>query len=526
NGTEYACCFARDIREQKLAELVLRESEQRLQSILDNSPAAIYLKDPQGRYLLVNCQYERSCHVTQEQIVGKTDYEIFPKEIADRIVSNDKRVLEAGQALEFEEAILLPDGMHIFISQKFLLYDSTGMSYGVCSISTDITKRIQTEESLRDSQRFIQQITDTAPTMIYIFNPNQMRNTYLNRYGIDFFGKTPQEIRTLGKQFFVEVLHPDDLWKLDELNERFAKAEDGEILENEFRMRNAKGEWRWLHASDIVLSRTEAGLPEQILGTAIDITEQKQTEEIRHAWQAEKALRRFQLHFFSRVSHEFRTPLSTILGSAQILESSSESWSGSKLLRNIQRIKSAAKHLTQLLDDILTLNRAEAGKLDIHPQPIEIEKFCQRLVEEMRIQANSQISLNFSSESRAKQVICDEKLLRSILTNLIANALKYSPQGSEVEVVLTNEEEAVILQVKDHGIGIPQDDQNHLFELFYRGKNVENIPGTGLGLSVVKKCLDLQGGKIAIASEVGKGTTAIVTIPIHPATVTIPHDRS
>jgi PAS domain S-box-containing protein len=254
-------------------------------------------------------------------------------------------------------------------------------------------------------------------------------------------------------------------------------------------------------------------LPGLHLSVLRDITERKQAEEIRLAWEAQKELTRVQLHFFSMASHEFRTPLGAILGSAQILESAAQSCSDSKRIKNIQRIKAAAKNLTQLLDDILTINRAETGKLAVKPRPIDLEKFCQNLVEEMQLIAGSKTPITFVSQGQCQKASLDEKLLRYILTNLLSNAMNYSPQGGDIQLALTCERKAVTFQIKDHGIGIPSEDQNHLFELFHRGKNIENIPGRGLGLSVVKKSVELQGGKISLQSQEGVGTTVTVTIP-------------
>lgn len=314
-------------------------------------------------------------------------------------------------------------------------------------------------------------------------------------------------------------MHPDDFTKLGQFIERFTKAKDGEVLENEFRMKNTCGEWRWFHSWEVAFTRTVEGIPEQILGTTVDITEQKRAEEIGRALEAEKELRKRQLRFFSMTSHEFRTPLSTILGSAQLLKSCAQAWPEEKRLRNIHRIETAAKNMTQLLDDLLTINRAESGKLEFNPHPIDLEQFCHRLVEELQLNVNSKNQITFVTQGQCPKVSLDEKLLRSILINLLSNAIKYSPQGGEVHLALMCEREEAVFQIQDSGIGIPKEDQEHLFELFYRGKNIENISGTGLGLSVVKKCLELQGGKIYLDSEVGVGTTVTITIPLTSASL-------
>jgi signal transduction histidine kinase len=168
--------------------------------------------------------------------------------------------------------------------------------------------------------------------------------------------------------------------------------------------------------------------------------------------------------------------------------------------------------MVQLLDDILIINRAEAGKLEFNPNSLDLKKFCRQFIEEIQLSAGSQYSLNFNCNSKDVHAFLDEKLLRSILANLLSNAIKYSPQGGQVKTSLTLDKENITLQISDQGIGIFPEDQKQLFEPFHRGKNVQNISGTGLGLVVTKKCVDLHGGTISLQSEVGKGTKITVIL--------------
>lgn len=253
-------------------------------------------------------------------------------------------------------------------------------------------------------------------------------------------------------------------------------------------------------------------LSENALDIRRDITERKRTEEIRQILEKEKELSQLQLHFFSLASHEFRTPLSTILMSAQLLQHFNGEWPQAKKLRNVQRIETAAKNMIHLLDDILTINRAETGKLEFNLKLLDLEKFCRNLVEEMQLTASNRYTITFSSQGSCKNAYMDEKLLRSILSNLLDNAIKYSLQSSNVHFTLVGEQGKATFRIQDEGIGILPADQQQLFEPFYRGKNVDSIAGTGLGLTVVKKCVDLHGGKITVDSEVGVGTTFTVTL--------------
>ncbi|NJK27571.1 MAG: HAMP domain-containing histidine kinase [Coleofasciculaceae cyanobacterium SM2_3_26] len=169
--------------------------------------------------------------------------------------------------------------------------------------------------------------------------------------------------------------------------------------------------------------------------------------------------------------------------------------------------------MTQMLDDVLTLGRAESGRLGFNPTPSNIIQFCQSLVEELKLGQGREHIITFTHAEVSQEVRFDEKLLRHILSNLLSNAVKYSPKGSTITFHVTCEADKIIFRIQDAGIGIPLEDQKTLFDSFQRGKNVGNIPGTGLGLAIVKRSVDLHGGRIALHSEVGMGTEFTVMIP-------------
>ncbi|HEY9607265.1 MAG TPA: ATP-binding protein [Allocoleopsis sp.] len=243
--------------------------------------------------------------------------------------------------------------------------------------------------------------------------------------------------------------------------------------------------------------------------------QRQKVETLQRTLVQEKELGELKLRLFSMVSHEFRTPLSVILASSQLLGEILQGSVESSQLKNLYRIQSSAKLMNQLLTDILTLTRAEAGKLEYRPDSLDVEEFCLNLVEDVQFVCMTSHSIKFISNGRCTRTHLDEKLLYSILSNLLLNAIKYSPQGGNIHLVLTCEAEATIFQIKDEGIGIPLEEQQKIYEPFYRGQNVENIVGSGLGLAVVKKCLSLHHGDITVESLVGVGTTFTVRIPRH-----------
>ena len=243
--------------------------------------------------------------------------------------------------------------------------------------------------------------------------------------------------------------------------------------------------------------------------------QRQKVETLQRTLVQEKELGELKLRLFSMISHEFRTPLSVILASSQLLGEILQGSVEPSQLKNLYRIQSSAKLMNQLLTDILTLTRAEAGKLEYKPDSLDVEAFCLNLVEDIQFVGMTSHSIKFVSKGHCTRIHLDEKLLYSILSNLLLNAIKYSPQGGTICLILTCDSEATIFQIKDEGIGIPIEEQQKIYEPFYRGQNVENIVGSGLGLAVVKKCLSLHQGDITVESLVGVGTTFTVRIPRH-----------
>lgn len=253
---------------------------------------------------------------------------------------------------------------------------------------------------------------------------------------------------------------------------------------------------------------------DSVIFVARDITEQHRAEEeLARTLEKEKQLNELKSRFVSMTSHEFRTPLTTILSSTELLQSHSYKWGEPRDLKHLERIHTAVERMTELLNGVLVLSRAEAGRLEFHPQPLNLEQFCRDLVEDLQSSAPEH-QLLFSLTGNCTQVAMDEKLLQHILPNLLSNAIKYSPRGGSVRFEVTCTNTSVCFQIQDQGIGIPTADLPHLFESFHRAKNVGNISGTGLGLAIVKKSVDLHGGTISVTSEVGIGTTFIVILPL------------
>jgi signal transduction histidine kinase len=228
--------------------------------------------------------------------------------------------------------------------------------------------------------------------------------------------------------------------------------------------------------------------------------------------QREQQLNELKTRFVSATSHEFRTPLTTILSSSQMLASYGERWDAERRRTHFDRISSAAHHMTEMLEEILLIGRAEMGVLAPSPVALDLHEFCKALIETLsRAHArHGAIELDFSGD----QTVClDRRLLTHVLGNLLENALKYSEPPTSVSLCVAVESTAVRCVVGDRGVGIPEPDLPHLFDSFYRGQNVGSIAGSGLGLAVVKRAVDVQGGTIEVQSRGGGGTTVSVWLP-------------
>jgi signal transduction histidine kinase len=219
-------------------------------------------------------------------------------------------------------------------------------------------------------------------------------------------------------------------------------------------------------------------------------------------------------HYFTMASHEFRTPLSVIQNSAELLQNYSSQLSDEKKQQGFQRIQSAVNSMSQILEDILVLGNVECCKFEFERSQVDVIDFCRELIEALQWNHRTAHTFIFNSSDELIHAQLDEKLLWHILNNLLSNAIKYSPEGGQITLTLAKQEQEIWFQIEDEGIGIPSNHLMHLFEPFQRANNVGQIPGTGLGLTITKRAVDLHQGQIEVASELGKGTVFTVKLPI------------
>jgi signal transduction histidine kinase len=220
-----------------------------------------------------------------------------------------------------------------------------------------------------------------------------------------------------------------------------------------------------------------------------------------------------QTRFISTTSHEFRTPLSAVLSSTELLQRYGAKWNDDKKKEHYNRIIESVEYLTKLLDDVLTISRSETGKISFKSESVDLFQLISDCEKDNKslLTEKHEFRLNYNLEE--KEYNLDRKLMRFIFSNLLSNAAKYSPEGGKIEMTINQNQQQLIIEICDEGIGIPLEEVDKIFDSFYRTKNTGTIEGTGLGLAIVKRSVNLHGGEIKVKSELNKGTTFTVTIP-------------
>ena len=286
----------------------------------------------------------------------------------------------------------------------------------------------------------------------------------------------------------------------------------GSVREVECQARNWQGTVGTLLLSAEII---EINRQPHVLGFGIDMTQRKQAEaELLRTLAIEKELSQLRSQFVSIVSHEFRTPLGIIQSSAEILKDYLDQLDSAEREDHLRSICNNTRRMASLMEEVLLLGRLDAGRMQFKPAPLDLQIFAERLVDEVLSATNRRCPVKLSLSERPSQIHADERLLRHIFTNLLINAIKYSDIGRMVEFEVGCAGAETVCVIRDQGIGIPEADREWLFNAFHRGRNVADRPGTGLGLVIVKRCVDLHGGRIEVQSKPGEGTAVTVKLPV------------
>jgi PAS domain S-box-containing protein len=378
-------------------------------------------------------------------------------------------------------------------------------------LQAEIIQRQQAEKNLQESEQRFRQLAEHIHEVFWLSDLQTAKILYISPAYEEIWGRSCQSLYEQ-PQSFLDAIHVDD--KQLAIN-CFEKQKLGDRTDVIYRIIKPDNSIRWIRDRSFPILN-ELGQVYRVAGIAADITEAKRVEEeIFNTLQREKELSELKSSFISMTSHEFRTPLSTVLLSAEMLEHYTDKLSLDRKQKLFQQIGTGIGRMVQLLDDVLSINKADAGKVELNPVSVDLEYFCQEILAEMQLTAGNKHTIVFAISGNCSKAMIDETLLRHILNNLLSNAIKYSPEGGQINFQLSCQNFEATFVIQDFGIGIPVEDQKRLFESFHRAKNVGNIHGTGLGLSIAKRMVDLHQGTITVESEVGVGTKFIVTIPLN-----------
>jgi PAS domain S-box-containing protein len=552
-----------DIHEIKMKERVLQESEARFRNIVEHSNEIIYTLALDGIITFVSPAWQELLGHTPESVTGKNFLEFLHADDVPAIMARMATVLHTGDSVRgLEYRVRHANGeWRWHRTSGSLVKSASGEAAYYAGIAQDVTERRQYHAQLESLNESLEQRVAERTAELERLN-NELQTQLKERRRIE----ANLEHNELSLSALIEATD-DSIWSIDadfaftSFNTAFRQQSEklygvdielGEDALDTFRASSMpRDEWNqwhdwYLHAlrgEKFVIEHeshhqngvahfeisfnpvfNEDGETIAVVVFSRSIAERKRAEEeIRRALQQEKELGELKTRFVSMVSHEFRTPLTTIRSSAELLSRSRQKMTPEKQQSYFEDIDNAIKRMTLLLENVLFLGKAGANRIQLTPWATNIPEMArdvateaERATIEYQPVAIGRVKLTLPPEAlreNARMPIVDERLTRQILTNLLTNALKYSPAEQAVELDIKYISTHLLFEIRDKGIGIPPEDLKLLFEPFHRGDNVGIVPGTGLGMAIIKQSVDLLKGRISCQSTVNEGTTFVVEIP-------------
>ena len=505
-GSNLVYGAARDVTARHVTRSELAAQETRLQAILDHSTAAIFVKDPAGRYVLVNETFVRLLGVRREDVIGKTSHEVWP---GVSVVDDDARVLEHGETFTRDDHVRLDDGVHTVLTVRFPLLDSDGKISGMAAIATDITEATQVEAVLAERQRLLDTVIRACPDIVTVLDGKgrvqQISEASARILGYDLDNPVHGSIEGL--------VHADDLSAVRDAYERLMSRHDTQ-LDIRYRARHADGRWVVLDTRGQAIN-AESGAPAGAVVVSRDVTSELEIEdEMRAAVKVAEQASMAKSEFLSRMSHELRTPLNSVLGFTQLLEMDELPDHQGEAVGHVMR---AGRHLLNLIDEVLDIARIESGNLELLTEAVSLEDVVGEAVDLSRPLAERrgvEIALDAGHGQGPLHVLADRQRLLQVLLNLLSNAVKYNRAGGRVDVSLeVADRDWVRITVADTGMGISPEDIGRVFEPFDRlGAEHSGVEGTGVGLTVSKHLVERMGGSVGVQSRPGEGSRFTVDL--------------
>jgi len=500
------------LQKLRVAEKSLTATLAEQQLIFDTAAVGIAFVS-QRKIVKCNRRLAEMYGYTPEEMQGQTTRIWFQSdEDFQKIGAAAYARLALGGNYSVEYQLRKKDGAVFWVQTDSRAVDAADPDAGTIIGMADINERKLAEAALKQTKERLDLAMHSSAISIWEWDARR-GTIYLDAALAQMTGGEAGE-RYLTLEEMMTLLHPDDMHTVRQAQADCIRGVRP-LYRIEHRYKAAGGDWIWVLSRGGVVEHAGDGKALRMVGTSVDITQRKRAEvELLSALQREKELSEMKSKFVSIASHELRTPLATILSSAELLEHYSDGLSAEDKLKMLHGIQSGVKRMNAMIEDVLVIGKAEAGALQFEPKPLDLGDLCHKVVEELRGGVAKQHVISFERHFERGSLNLDEKLLRHILTNLLSNAVKYSPAGSTVSLQLSERDGEALVEVTDQGIGIPVADQARMFESFHRASNVGSRQGTGLGLVIVKKAVELHGGTIAIDSKIDVGTRISVSLPL------------
>lgn len=485
----------------------------RLRAILDHSPAAIYLKDLQGRYTLVNRRYEEIFGLASAAVVGRQDAELYPAGVAEALQRNDAQVRGLGQALEAEEHISIRGESRILLSIKFPLLDAQGRVYAICGISTDITDRRRSETALRESEERLQLATSVADLGTFDWD------LAANKIG---WSEKIREILGLSNSVEItqeawrKLIHPDDRERVLELFNTAKLPGSGGDYFAEYRVRPADGSpERWINARGRILF-DDQGQPRRFIGIARDVSANKQAdlERERLLRELEQAVR-FREDMLAIVSHDLRNPLVAIkMGVALLARKELGGGNDERVLKQLDIIQRASSRMEHLISSLLDMASIRAGRFSVERSACDAAALVDEALEfHAPAAAEKAVVLDRQLMLAETGICCDHNRIQQVFSNLLGNAINFCSSGDTIRIRAEQAGDCIRFTVLDDGPGIEPEQLAHIFEPYWSGARTSR-EGTGLGLFIAKGVIEAHGGRLWAESAPGEGSAFHFTIPL------------
>jgi len=503
--------FFSDINHRKNLQAELRTTLEERETILQNSIMGIAFLTADGRLRWANLAMRTIFAGESAEAVTSMEPFYLSRQQYLQVGADVARCIDAGQDYQHELQMRRLDGKLFWALLSGKAVTPRDRSQGTVWVIMDITARKELEVALQRTSNEREAILNS--TLVGISYNRNRRIEWVNDKYVEMTGFSRAELMGSSSRMFYDT---EEAYIADgESTMRALQASGTYVDERLIKRRNGEPFWVVLSGRCVVDRNPDAG----VIWTMLDITERRQAEEdIRIALQRQTELNELRSRFVSMTSHEFRTPLATIQSSSELLRHYSGKLSDTERVETLSNIETAVQRMTRMLERVLLIGKSEAQMLDYNPDSLNLDTLCRSLViEALSFGGEPATRLHYRYEGESGKGVYDEKLLRHIFSNLLSNALKYSPNSEVVYFQVHRGAKQTVFEVIDQGIGIPSAEIPHLYESFHRASNVGNIPGTGLGLSIVKKSVEMHGGSIDVVSEAGLGTRFTVTLPHDPS---------